>query len=505
MSDGGTPAAPVNYRRAALGGAAVTGLGTLTKASLQVAAIIVLARLLTPADFGIMAMVFPIIAFAQVLQDAGLGSAVLQRSEISEPELATMFWLNAAVGIVLALLFLAVSPFVADFYHEPRVQALTAASGTLLLLAALAVQPRTILNRNLRFTTLAISDALSLLVGTLLACGVAWLTGSYWSIFLLSFGASATECVFAWALAGWRPTVRAPLHKVMDLVRFGGHMTLSNIAGYFSRNLDNILIGRVWGATALGFYERAYKVVLMPVLFVHMPLFRLMVPILSRTRDEPERYRRQYLLSYQLSLLLTVPGLTLLASATTIVVGLVMGPKWITGAPIFAWLALTGLFQLVTGPIAMMFVSQNRPRAALVSSVVSSIYTVVAFLIGIRWGAVGVAMAYAISEGIRTPLMVWYATSEGPIRFKDATATTLPFVLAAIVCFVLTRGLLLTQLDETSPLLFTVTTGILLYLVTIPILMINHAGREFLREIFTAVGNMLRRFRKPGLSTPPSA
>ena len=472
-----------SYRRAGVLGALSTVAGTLIKATMQVVSIMVLARLLTPQDFGVMAMVFPIIGFASVVQEAGLGWAVVQRGQISERELSTMFWLNAALGLFLSLLFIALAPFAARFYGEPRVMALTMASASLLMLAALATQPMAILNRGLKFSAMAMIDAVSITVGTLLAAAVAYFTHSYWAIFLLNFGSAVTSCVLAWIFSKWRPGARSSLRDVIDLIRFGGDITLSNVASYFGRNLDNILIGRVWGATALGFYERAYKIVLLPILYIHMPLFRLIVPMLSQTRDSPARYRRIFMMAFQGSLLLAVPGVVLIAAATRLVVSIAMGPQWLDSSPIFAWLALACLAQLAVGPLTMIFISQSRSRDAVHSSIATSLVNVGAFLIGIHWGAVGVAMAYALCEVLRAPVMLWYATRTGPVSFADALGGTLPVVAAGIGCYFLVRaldGLLVGY----YPIFNALVLGASAYAFMIPVLLLfSPATRDFFRGV----------------------
>lgn len=476
-------AAPGGYRKRAVSGAIVTGLGASSRALLHVIAIVVLARLLTPDDFGVMAMIFPIIAFASILQEGGLTLAVLQRDRISDEELSTVFWINAALGLALCVLLLAVAPVVADFYAEPRVAGLTAASGPLVLLSALAAQHLTLLNRSMHFGKLALIDGLSLTVGTALAIAVAYFYQSYWAIFLLTFGATAAAGLLSWSFSGWRPGRCAPLSQVSDVIRFGAHFTLGNVATYFGRNLDKVLIGRYWGTSALGFYERAYKIVLLPILFVHNPLFRLVVPMLSQSRQDPERYCRMFMLAFQLSLLLTIPGIVLLAAAARELVTLVMGPQWTSGAPIFAWLAVSCLGQLATGPLTMLFVSQDRAREAMISSVATSIYSSLAFVIGLPWGAQGVAIAYAISELIRTPVLLWYATRAGPVSFSDTARAILPFVAATPVCFLVVT-LMAQQIDGlANPLAFTVSATTAAYAAVMPCLMLNQAGRRFLGEV----------------------
>ncbi|MCW3797591.1 lipopolysaccharide biosynthesis protein [Sphingomonas sp. BN140010] len=483
------------YRRKAVGGTIVTGVGAVSRAFLQVLAIVLLARLLTPDDFGVMGMVFPIVAFAGIFQEAGLNLAVVQRGQISDEELSTVFWINTALGVTLCLLLIAAAPFVAAFYGEPRVAALTAASGTLVLLGALAAQHSALLNRAMHFGRLALIDGLSLLAGTALAIAAAFYYRTYWAIFLLNFGTSVAYCLLSWTFSGWRPGKRASLRQVSDILGFGAHFTLGTVATYFGRNLDKVLIGRFWGTTALGYYERAYKVVLMPILFVHNPLMRVALPMLSQTRGDPGRYRRIFMLSFQLSLLLTVPGIVLLASAAAQVVDLVMGPQWIVGAPVFAWLAVACLGQLATGPLTMLFVSQDRAREAMISSVVTSIYSSVAFVIGLPWGATGVAMAYAFSELIRTPVMLWYASRSGPVSFADTGRAILPFVAATPLCFLAVTHLAWLTDGRASPLVFTLISSVAVYLLAIPCLLLNQAGRQCLGEMVSIGRSVALRTR----------
>ena len=480
------------YRATAVRGAIATAGGTLAKAFLQVLSIVVLARLLTPDDFGVTAMVFPILSFASIFQQAGLGMAVLQRDSVTDEELSAIFWTNVSLGVLVGALLAAMSPLVADFYNEPRVQALTAAAGVLMIIGSLTSQHMILMMRKMLFGRLALIDVLSLTVGTTLAIATAYFFQSYWAIFLLSFGTTASMCIFAWVLGGWRPVRPAPLRQVKDVLLFGGNITLSNLATYFGQNLDKILIGRWIGAVALGYYERAYKVVLLPVLFVHMPLFRLLVPMLSKSKHEAERHRRLFVLGYQLALFLTVPGILLLVIAAPKFVVFVLGEQWLSAAPIFSWLALASLAQLVIGPLNMIFVSQGRSREAMLSSVASSLYLSIAFMIGLRWGATGVAAAFAISELVRAPVMLWYATRRGPVSLRDTLKVLAPFVLSTAICALIYLEVPAVSEAHGSALTFIVVAGAAAYVITFLSMFVNETSRRFLHEAVSIVRGFVR-------------
>lgn len=494
------PAVQQQYgvRSTAIRGVIVSGGGTVFKAVLQVLSIVVLARILSPEDFGIMAMVFPIIAFATIFQQAGLGMAVLQRQTVTNQELSTVFWINVLLGTLIGALLMLAAPLVADFYSEPRLIALTMASGGLMFLSGLSSQHYTLLMRRMAFGRLALIDAASLTFGTCLAIAWAYLFDSYWAIFLLSFGTTASFCVLVWILDGWRPGRLAPIRRVRDVLVFGGNTTLANFATYWGQNLDKILIGRFIGSVALGYYERAYKVVLLPILFVHMPLFRVLVPMLSKSRSEPERYRRLFITGFQLSLFVTVPGTLLLIVAAPELVVFVLGEQWLSAAPIFAWLAVATLSQLATGPLSMIFVSQDRAREGMISSVASSLFVSFAFVLGLPWGAVGVAVAFAVSELIRTPALLWYATRRGPVSMRDVTSALVPFLITAVLASSAINWLRHKLEPTSSFLLFLTVACAISYALLLVCLLLNLSSRAFLLELTATVRAVVKARKNEG-------
>ena len=270
-------------------------------------------------------------------------------------------------------------------------------------------------------------------------------------------------------------------------------MTLSNAAGWFGANMDKVLIGHRWGSTPLGYYDRAYRVVLLPILFVHMPLSRLVLPMLAQTTGDRERYQHIFLRSYQIALLLTVPGIALLASATEVMVVLVMGHEWIEGVAVFRWLAIACLAQLFIGPLRPLIISQGRSRDAMIGAIATACYSCVAFVIGLPWGPVGVAVAYAVSELIRVPAVLWLATRVGPVNFTQTCRAILPFVIAAPLCFSIVHWLWL-QFDALShPFYFAMAAACATYSTALLCLLINRSGRECLSEIrrLAAIGTSL--------------
>ncbi len=303
--------APVQFGKVALRGSLVTGVSQGMKIGLQFLSVIVLARLLVPEDFGLVAAVGPVVAFVALFQNLGLQQAIVQRHDISDQQLNRMFWVMAAVGLACTAIVLAVSPLVAWFYGDPRMRDITIAAGVPLLLGSMAGLPLSLLNRHLRFGQLAMIDIANALFGFLAAATGAYYGLGYWSLLLGSAASAAVSLAVAWYWSRWMPG-RPDFRIDRDIMSFGANLTGFNLANFFARNLDNILIGKYAGAIELGYYDRAYKLLLFPIQNIIAPLSRVMIPLLSRVQDDKPRFRELYLQTAWLLAFITVPGVAAL-------------------------------------------------------------------------------------------------------------------------------------------------------------------------------------------------
>lgn len=275
------------------------------------------------------------------------------------------------------------------------------------------------------------------------------------------------------------------------MVAFGADLTGFNFANFFARNLDNILIGRYWGGVQLGLYERAYKLLLFPLTQITNPLSRVMVPALSRMATEPERYRRAYLRVMRLVLFATLPGVAVSIAMADTLIPFLLGAQWSESAPIFAALGFAGLVQPLNNPAGWLFVSQGRSREFLYWGVATAAFAVSAFAIGIAWGALGVAIAYAISEYIKTPILWWYLGRKGPIRMLDIIRHAWPYVFGAHLALFCVIKLAPRFPEAAFPSLI---VGMMLsYGVVAALSATTSSGRETLREGVQLLIRTIRR------------
>ena len=219
----------------------------------------ILARLLTPREFGLVAMSWTIIGFSQVFKEAGLSTATVQREGITHAQVSNLFWVNVVLSGLISLLVAAAAPAVAWFYREPLLVEVTLALSTTILLAGLAVQHMALLNRQMRFGAIAFIQVGSVLAGVLVGVTMAWLKYGYWSLVGMNLATSMTALLLAWSASRWRPQAFARHSGTRSLLHFGANLTAGHFLYSLARGLDRLLIGRVYGAFSVGLYSRAYS------------------------------------------------------------------------------------------------------------------------------------------------------------------------------------------------------------------------------------------------------
>lgn len=389
------------HLRADLKGRSVRG-GLLTLSSqgaqflIQSIATVVLARLLTPADFGVVAMVTAITGLASAFAELGLSEATIQREEISRDQVSTLFWINVAVGSGLTLVTAAIGPLLAWFYREPRLKHLALLLSLTFLISGLRVQHNALLKRQMRFLALAIRDVSSYAVAVPVAITMAWRGAGYWALVALPLTMNFTQMVLSWLMVRWVPSRPRRDAKVRSLVVFGGNVAASYLVTNVARSADSILIGWHWGAGPLGLYSRAYNLLMLPVRQLSLPAGTVAVPAFSRVQDDPDRFARYYLRAASLILWITAPVFGFLFVAAQPLIVLVLGNQWRESAPVFQILAVAGLGQLLLDLTIWSLVSRGQSKRLLHILLVVAPLLVVSYAIGLPFGIRGVALSSSL-------------------------------------------------------------------------------------------------------------
>jgi PST family polysaccharide transporter len=417
------------------GSLGITVAGQAWRFVISLASAIILGRLLTPADFGLLATLAPVVALAELIRDLGFSQAIVQRAEVTKAQSDGIFWISMMIAGLISLAMLSTSAIVAHYFHEPRLRGLLVAQSLSMLISSCAAQPFAFLNRQLKFTQIALTDTIGATIGLIISATGAWLTHSYWAIFVGGVAQTTINLVLASYFSRWRPGAPVLDRHVFDMVKFGANVSVANLFNFLSRNTDNLLIAKADGPVQLGLYDRSYKLMLLPLSQLTWPIARVLVPTLSRLSDDEERYRSVYFKAITLLMVAAQPGLILAAIfARPLVLGL-LGPRWSGVPPIFIWLALAGIHQLVTGSFNWLFISQGRAKELAILSLFLSVTTILSFLIGLPGGPVGVAAAYAISDYlVRVPVSMWRVGRTGPVSFVALLSCIAPHIVACIGC-----------------------------------------------------------------------
>lgn len=252
------------------------------------------------------------------------------------------------------------------------------------IFGGLSVQHQALLNRQMRFTALAIIDITSMLVGTIVAIVLAWYGVGYWALVIMQLAIVSTT-LGVWLVCHWRPSLPGLNSGIGEMLTISGNLTKFSIINYFARNLDNVLIGRFWRAGELGLYSKAYQLQLLPINQNNASMAAVAIPALSRLVDSSERYRTAYLRIVEKVAILTIPIMLFMIGSSDWLVLLLLGPQWQEASGIFVLLGVAGLIQPVANSTGWLFISQDRSRHMFQSGLLGGTINIVSFFAGLRW------------------------------------------------------------------------------------------------------------------------
>jgi O-antigen/teichoic acid export membrane protein len=362
---------------------------------LRIGSLMVLARLLSPEDFGLVGMVTAFTGILTLLRDFGLSSAAIQRTTVTEEQISTLFWINMLLGALLGLVAVAMAPAIAAFYGEPRLSGVTAVLALGFLFNAAGTQHSALLQREMRFTALAVISVVSLAVGTAIAIGCAEAGWGYWALVAMSIASPLVTTLCLWVASGWVPMAPQRRAGVRSMMVFGGALTLNGIVAYVAYNAEKVLIGRFWGAEAIGIYGRAYQLVNIPTDNLNTAVGEVAFSALSRLQDDPVRLRSYFLKGFSLVLGLTLPITVACALFADDLVLVALGPNWKEAAAIVRLLAPTIAILAIINPLGWFIYSLGLVSRSLKIALVFAPLIITGYLIGLPYGPKGVAFAYS--------------------------------------------------------------------------------------------------------------
>lgn len=404
---------------------------------LSTVATVVLARLLTPSEYGLVGMAMVVVAFARMFMEAGLSTATVQKDSISHEQISTLFWINLFIGLFLGLCVLASSPLVARFYERSELTAIIAALSLTFFINGLVIQHEALLRRHMRFSTLAVisiaAEAMTLCV-TLILAFFGW---RYWAIVGGTITTAFTRSLGMFLFCRWIPGRMRKGTGVREMLKFGRNLTVTNFFTYFSLNLDNILIGKFIGANALGIYGRAYRLFMMPVTQIRMPVTNVAIASLSVLKEQPNRYIKYYQRLLNLMGTVTIPLTVYCIIEADFIIRLLLGPQWLEVIPVFRILAIAGIIQPVAETQGIVLLTFGFSDKYLYYGMANTIIKVIAIVTGLSFGIEGVASGYVVASYAIFIPSLFYCFHKTPITvtlfLKTLIAPILISVLSTII------------------------------------------------------------------------
>jgi O-antigen/teichoic acid export membrane protein len=434
-----------------------------TEFALRLIGLVVLARLLSPKDFGLVGMVTAFTGFLGLFRDFGLSSAAIQRVNVTEEQLSTLFWINVTVGGILGFVTVALAPAITVFYHDPRLFGVTSVLAVGFILNAVGVQHGVLLQREMRFTMVAFIKVISLIIGTTVGIAGALVGYGYWALVAMSVTFPLVITVGSWMATGWVPGLPCRQSGMRSMMRFGGTVTLNSLVGYLGTNFEKILLGRFWGAETLGLYGRAYQLINIPTDGLNSSAGEVAFSALSRLQNEPDRFRNYFLKGYALVLTITLPITVICGLFSDDVILVFLGPKWMPAAPLFRLLAPTVLMFGIVNPLNWLLSALGLVGRSLKMVLVFAPAMMAAYIVALPFGPKGVAFAYsAVMVLWALPAIAWAVKDTVFSVWDFAITISRPFLstIVAAGCAVAIR-LLCGRLLPTFPRLV-LEVGVLL-------------------------------------------
>ncbi len=380
------------------------------KIGVQLINIVVLARLIPPSEYGLMAMAIVVTNLAIIMRDLGTAAAIIQRKELTHRIINAIFWLNVIMGLLIALCMVLLSPIIASLFHEPRLIMILCLLAISFPIASTASAHLALLERDSSFKKIAGIEISSSLVSVVVAIILAYLNFGVYSLVVQVIFLSLMSTLQLWFGSKWRPDVIKifDVQEIKKIMGFSGNLTIFNFINYFSRNADSMVIGHYFSASILGAYSLAYRLMLFPLQSLTFVVSRALFPLLSQQQNDLDGLRKMYLQTIYVILFLVTPLMSGLACLSVPFITIVFGPQWHLTSTILFWLAPTAIIQSVLSTSGTIFMARGRTDMLMKLGIFSTILMLLAFMIGAKLGIIEFAKIYFIANVINFFPVMYY-------------------------------------------------------------------------------------------------
>jgi O-antigen/teichoic acid export membrane protein len=376
----------------------------IAKSVIQLVGLSILSRLLSPADFGVMALATIVTNFAGLLRDMGTGPALIRSRDMSPTLANSVFWVNISAGTVIALAIVAFSVPLARLFNSASLSHVLCGLALIFPIMSFGAAHQALLERASQFRTVARTDVLSYTSGMCAAILSAHFGLGLTSLVVQAIVHSSMSSLQFFLASSWRPSFRWDGKEVRGILGFSSNLTLSNLVIYLNRNADSMIVGKVLGAIALGPYSLAFKIMLYPLQSIAYVAAKALYPVLSANQTDPDKQRTSYLQSVSFVALITAPLMGGLVALREPFIAVALGPRWASVAPLLVWLAPVGFVQSVLSTAPAVFMVKGRTDWLLGLNFCVAVLHIACWLVGARFGLQGIAAGYLVATLISAPI-----------------------------------------------------------------------------------------------------
>jgi O-antigen/teichoic acid export membrane protein len=483
-----------NLREKAVKSVIWTAIESWGRQAVSLVVFFILARLLNPETFGLIALAYIFIEFVQIFVDQGFSVAIIQRQDIDTEHLDTAFWTNLGISILLTLLSLAGAGLASDFFKQPQLIPIIQWLSISFTFSGLSSVQQAVLERRFAFKSLAIRSLLAVIIGGIVGIVMAFLRFGVWSLVGQQLSSSLVQLLVLWRISDWRPGFKFSFIHAKELFEFGINICAFNIINFINRRSDDLLIGYFLGLTALGYYSVAYKLLLVMMQVLISTTAKVALPIFSRLQGEPERLLSAFYSATQFTGLIVFPIFLCVPVLATEFIKVFFGEQWVQSIPVLQVLSLIGPVHLIVFYNNSVILALGKPSWRLWIQLVNTVTNVVGFALVVKMGIVAVASAYVVRGYLILPLSLFVINKLIKINIINYLRLYIVPLLASgvmIGTILLTKYFLGSSIKASILLAIALLLGTSTYILTLSVI-----SPKLFRQLLDLAGSLNMKIKK---------
>lgn len=461
----------MSLKQKTLNGAKWVTLSRIVVQLLGVFSLVIYARLLTPDDFGLYAILMIFVGFLSMFTDMGTASAIIHIKNPSHKLLSSVFYFNIIMGVAMFFTLLAITPLAALFFERTEINSLLPFLAINFIIGSFNTVQSALYQKSMIFKRITLYEVFSTVLGLLLGIVLAYGGYGVYSLIAQSLIASLIMSILIWRSSDWRPLWYFSLQDIKQIWSYTANLTSFSFINYLARNADNFLIGKFLGSSALGLYSLAYRVMLFPPMSISQVLIRILFPAFSEIQDQDEKFKQAYKRVIFFISLVSFPIMIGLMATADQLVNVLFGNKWEGLAALLVILAPVGLMQSIVTTVGSIYMAKGNTNMMFKVGTINSVVIVLSFFVGLPFGLQGVAISYLGANVLMLYPSLYYSWRQIGLNVGEGLRVMLPItfsaIIMAIVVFVFGNYAQTIINNKTLLLVLMIATGILVYLVLI--------------------------------------